>query len=594
MKNMEIALESAENSEGGPRSKGGWKTMPFIVVNEAFERVATVGLHVNIVIYLKTQYHLDNATAASLIFWWGAIAQFLPILGAVLSDSYLGRFRVILLGALASLLGQGMLWLTALLKQARPPHCDHYPHNCVKPSASQLLLLISAFVLMSIGTGGIRPCSLAFGADQLDERKPNRQRMLQSYFSWYYASVAVSGLFAITVLVYIQTVRGWVVGFGVPVGIMLLSTVVFLLGSPLYLKPKADKSLVIGLVQVISVSWKNRNIALPPNHSEGWYHHDKDSTLTSPTEILRFFNKACIIRSPENDLKPDATSSSPWKLCTVQQVENFKSLIKVLPIWSTSIIIGVIISQHSFPVLQATTMDRRFIGNFKIPAATFSAFSVITLGLWVAIYDRIVVPILSKHTKLKRGLTLEQRIGTGLFISCIATATAALVERKRRKEAVLEGLLENPVGIVKMSAFWLVPQYSLLGLSEAFNAIGQIEYYHSKFPKSMASVAIALFAMGFSFANLLGSLIVQVTNRVTERGGRISWLSNNLNKGRYDYYYWVLCVLGVGNFLYFVALRFFSDCYGDVKVEEEEDDVRVEVVESSISPKNLSPIHHVL
>ncbi|GJV09680.1 NRT1/ PTR family 1.2-like protein [Tanacetum coccineum] len=47
-----------------------------------------------------------------------------------------------------------------------------------------------------------------------------------------------------------------------------------------------------------------------------------------------------------------------------------------------------------------------------------------------------------------------------------------------------------------MSAMWLVPQQVFGGLSEALNIIGQMEFYYSKFPKSMSSVATSLYLLG--------------------------------------------------------------------------------------------------
>lgn len=190
--------------------------------------------------------------------------------------------------------GQILLLLTALLTVAKPPYCKDYPKNCMKPNAGQLVLLFSSFALMSIGAGGIRACSLAFGADQFDNpHKPKNQRVTQSFFNWYYACVSVSVMFAITVVVYIQTDYGWKIGFGIPVGLMFLSTLLFFLGSKLYVKLNPDKSLMTGLAQVVAVSWKNKHLSLPPDNSPAggeWYHHDKDSKQTFPTKRLRYYS----------------------------------------------------------------------------------------------------------------------------------------------------------------------------------------------------------------------------------------------------------------------------------------------------------------
>ena len=152
-----------------------------------------------------------------------------------------------------------------------------------------MTLLISSLVLISIGAGGVRPCSLAFGADQLDRRdNPKNDRVLESFFGWYYASAAISVLIALTGIVYIQDHLGWRVGFGVPAILMLLSALVFFLASPLYLKQKASKSLLTGFVQVIAVAYKNRNLTFPLPNSSASYHHKEDSKIVAPTEKLRY------------------------------------------------------------------------------------------------------------------------------------------------------------------------------------------------------------------------------------------------------------------------------------------------------------------
>lgn len=102
-----------------------------------------------------------------------------------------------------------------------------------------------------------------------------------------------------------------------------------------------------------------------------------------------------------------------------------------------------------------------------------------------------------------------------------------------------------------------MPQYCLTGLAKDFNAIGQIEFFYSQLPKNMSSVAVALFALGMGMGNLVGAVIVRAVNGVSERSGGIKWLSNDPNKGHYDYYYWVLTLLGVVNLLYYFLWSWF-------------------------------------
>ncbi|XP_073262479.1 protein NRT1/ PTR FAMILY 1.1-like [Populus alba] len=137
-------------------------------------------------------------------------------------------------------------------------------------------------------------------------------------------------------------------------------------------------------------------------------------------------------------------------------------------------------------------MDRNIL-NFELPAGSLNVFLVLTLTIWLTFYDRILLPLLARFTGRPRGgLSPKVRIGIGLLVPVAARAMSAVVETIRRKTAMEEGLEDEPDGVVNMSVVWLLPPIILLGLAEAFNSIGQIEFYYSQFPKSMSTIAVAL------------------------------------------------------------------------------------------------------
>ncbi|CAM0882587.1 unnamed protein product [Alopecurus aequalis] len=551
---MEVSAMEEALPVPGVRKKGGLRTIPFIISNEIFEKVASFGLQTNMILYLTERYHMTAANGTMVLYLWSAMTNFLPISGAVLSDVYLGRFRVIALGCTVSLAGMCMLLVTAILPVfKKTPECAQHPLACTL-LPYQLPLLFTSFLLMSIGAGGIRPCALAFGADQLDKRDNSAKnvRTLQTFFNWYYTVLGLSIVFAALVIVYIQQAKGWVIGFAVPVVLMLTALTLFLLGSPFYLKADADRSVLVGIVQVLVASYKNRREMLPHETADASCFHNKaGSKPRVPTSKLRYMNRACVLRNPSKELNADGSACEPWRLCTVQQVEDAKAVIRVLPIWSTGIIPGVIVGQQMFPVLQAKTMERR-MGSVNVPPASFGVFAILTLTVWVAFYDRALVRPLSRLTGHARGLSLRQRMGAGLMVFAVAMVVAARMEGLRRAAAIAEGLQESGQAVVHMSAMRLVPQHCLTGLAEALNLIGQIEFYYSEFPKTMSSIGVSLLALGMGFGAVLGTAIVGIVNRATRRDGRDSWLSSNLNKGHYDYYYLLLAALSVADLVYFV------------------------------------------
>ncbi|KAL3631910.1 hypothetical protein CASFOL_024894 [Castilleja foliolosa] len=265
-----------------------------------------------------------------------------------------------------------------------------------------------------------------------------------------------------------------------------------------------------------------------------------------------FLNKACIIKN-HRDVSSTGVSTNNWHLCTIDQVEELKALIKVIPLWSTGIMTAINMSQTSFPLLQASSMDRHITPSFEIPAGSFAMFNIITLTIWVILYDRVILPLASKLAGKKVHLGVKLRMGIGIFLSCMAMVVSGIVEHVRRKKAIEQGLVNDPRGVVKMSAMWLVPQNCLFGLSEAFNAIGQTEFYYSEFPKSMSSIASSLFGVGMAVANLLASVVLSTVDNATKAGGKESWVSNNINKGHYEFYYWLLAIMTLVNLMYFMV-----------------------------------------
>lgn len=144
-------------------------------------------------------------------------------------------------------------------------------------------------------------------------------------------------------------------------------------------------------------------------------------------------------------------------------------------------------------------------------------------------------------------------MGMGLFCSFMAMVVSAIVEHVRRTKAIEQGFGDNPSGVLNMSAYWLVPQHVLSGLAEALNSIAQTEFYYSEFPKSMSSIASAMFGLGMAFANLLASAILSTVDNVTSKGGKESWTSSNINKGHFESYYWLLAILSAANLFYYLV-----------------------------------------
>jgi dipeptide/tripeptide permease len=66
--------------------------------------MATFGLLANFMVYLMKKLHLDQVSASNIINIWSGVSNFAPMVGAFISDAYVGKFRTIAFSSFALLL----------------------------------------------------------------------------------------------------------------------------------------------------------------------------------------------------------------------------------------------------------------------------------------------------------------------------------------------------------------------------------------------------------------------------------------------------------------------------------------------------------
>ncbi|KAJ0981643.1 hypothetical protein J5N97_009898 [Dioscorea zingiberensis] len=562
------------------RKPNGWKCMPYIIGNETFEKIAATGLTANLTVYLVSHFQMEQVSAANLAQIFFGTANFAPLVGAFIADAYWGRFRTLAYASMASFLGMVVLTLTAVVPELKPPRCIEalkLAGQCAGPNKAQTGALYLSLALLILGAGGIRPCSLPFGVDQFDGNTKKGQEGLISFFNWYYCTSTAALVIGLTVVVYIQESISWALGFGIPTGLMLFSIIFFFLGVRLYVYVPPEGSIFSGIVQVLVASFKKRSLKLPDpddvkvQESSLLYNPPvkSDRVIKLPlSSQFSFLNKAAI-KCDDDEIKADGSPTNPWRLCSIQQVEEVKCLIRIIPLWFSGIVCFLALAQQwTFTVLQSITMDRHLGPHFQIPAGTLVSIALLSLTLFIPIYDQIFVPMARKITNIESGITLLQRQGVGLVLSAVSMVLAGLVEKKRRSSALLHGGIN---GSSPLTALWLAPQLILMGIAEAFNAVGQIEFYNRQFPEHMQTLANSLFFCSIAGASYLSTLLVAIIKKTTsgdEEG--TSWLENNLNVSRLDLFYYAIALLGVVNLVYFIICAHFYHYKGVPVAQDDE------------------------
>ncbi|KAJ6347608.1 hypothetical protein OIU76_004149 [Salix suchowensis] len=500
-------LPDAWDYKGRPAERsrtGGWISAAMILGGEAMERLTTLGIAVNLVTYLTATMHLGNATSANTVTNFLGTSFILCLLGGFIADTFLGRYLTIAIFATVQATGVSILTISTVVPSLRPPKCVDNT-DCIPATGKQLTVLYVALYLTALGTGGLKSSVSGFGSDQFDDTDPEERK------AWSCSSPAQGGT-------------------------------VFkkLLGSP--------------LTQVATVfvgAWKKRHVKLPSDVSLLYNVDDVEEGSSEKkqklphTKQFRFLDKAAI-------KELEVAKVNKWDLATLTDVEEVKMVVRMIPIWATTIIFWTVYAQMTtFSVSQATTMDRHIGKSFRIPAASLTVFFVGSILLTVPVYDRIIVPIARKVLKHPQGLTPLRRIGVGLVLSIVAMIAAALTEKKRLRAARLHGLTDDPTAEIPLSVFWLVPQFFFVGSGEAFTYIGQLDFFLRECPKGMKTMSTGLFLSTLSLGFFVSSSLVAIVHKVTANE---PWLADNLNRGRLHDFYWLLTILSALNFVIYLVM----------------------------------------
>ncbi|KAL2513764.1 Protein NRT1/PTR FAMILY 4.3 [Forsythia ovata] len=528
-----------------PNKHAGMRPVAFVLGLQGFEIMAIAAVGNNLITYVINEMHFSLSKSANIVTNFIGTVFILALLGGYLSDSYLGCFWTMLTFGFLELSGFILLSVQAHLPQLKPLKCNMVTdgENCEEAKGFKSLIFFVALYLVALGSGCVKPNMIAHGADQFNQTDPNHSNMLSKYFNAAYFAFSIGELVALTLLVWVQTHSGMDVGFGISAAAMALGLISLICGTFLYRNKPPQGSILTPIAQVFVAAILKRKHFCPidPRMLRGSQSKDPNSDNDGNlqlTERFRFLNKACIELEDGNNER-----ESPWSLCTVNQVEQVKILISIIPIFACTIIFNTILAQlQTFSVQQGSSMNTQLTKSFHIPPASLQSIPYMILIFILPLYDTFFVPFARKVTGHDSGITPLQRIGFGLFVATFSMISAAIMENKRRNAAVNSNKT--------LSVFWITPQFLIFGISEMFTAVGLIEFFYKQSLRGMQSFLTAITYCSYSFGFYLSSVLVYLVNKITSHSSGGGWLSeNNLNKDRLDLFYWLLAALSFINFL---------------------------------------------
>ncbi|MEL6329268.1 MAG: POT family MFS transporter [Planctomycetota bacterium] len=195
--------------------------VPYIIGNEAAERFSFYGMRAILTVFM-TKYLVDaqgqDATlsdedAKGVYHLFVAAAYFTPMIGALISDIFWGKYKTILIISLMYCLGHGMLALM-----------DVGP---IVGAWDMEPFLYSGLFLIALGAGGIKPCVSAHVGDQFGT---GNKHLMTQVFNWFYFSINVGAAASQLATPWLLDRYGPWLAFGLPGVLMGIATFVFWLG----------------------------------------------------------------------------------------------------------------------------------------------------------------------------------------------------------------------------------------------------------------------------------------------------------------------------------------------------------------------------
>jgi len=479
-----------------------------ILVTELCERLTFYGLTANLVLFCSSELDLEPPWPSTINYLFQGTCYLIPLFAGWLADAYMGRYNTIYGSSLLYVVGTLLL---AAVSMRDPMLKKLFHHNNIGHDKNmRLVYFVMALVMIAFGTGGIKANVSPFGADQVEKDGP---RAVQSFFNWFYWFINIGSFIAFTVVVGVQQTNVFY-GYTITAGTMFLAVITFVAGRNKYLTKPPGGSQLTETVKIIYQAVKNR-------------------------------------RTPNVKVWLDRAKNSFGGKYTEGQVEDVKSLLRVIPVFMLFIAYWTIYSQMQTTFLiQATYMRLKF-QHFTIPAASLSLFDIVAVLSFIPIMDHVVYPLL-QYCGLR--FTPLRRIGVGMLLAAASVVVAGVIETKRRNtweqgHFIVQCVFNENHNASSLNVFWQVPQFMLIGSSEVLTSITGLEFAYSQAPKCFRGLVMGAFLVTSGLGNYVASLLVLI---VRSASNDVWYPSKNPNEGKLENFFFLLAGLMLVNFVVFL------------------------------------------
>ncbi|MBK7584198.1 MAG: MFS transporter [Myxococcales bacterium] len=505
----------------------GWPPgVPYIIGNEGCERFSFYGMRSILTLYMadvlykhhplfesapkdfaKEHYHLFVA----------AVYAF-PMIGAILADRLIGKYRTI-------------FWLSLVYTAG---------HAVLALGEGSVWGLWLGLGLIAVGSGGIKPCVSANVGDQFG--RSNWFRVRTVYQAFYFI-INFGSFFATLMIPWLWKRFGISIAFGVPGVLMAIATFVFWLGRHKFVHVPARPGGTIGLLDTLS------STALFMSVGHFFFTATKplwvqvSATLVhlgigfvlfeirqrkQPDDgflavlwfaIKRYFggdkSQAPALAdgdaADENAASPELTAEVRARRKKLSEsrffgpavrhfgigtVEGPVAVLAIMTVFFLVSLFWALFDQHgSSWVIQAKAMERvvPLFGSDPIDPQQVAALNPLMVMMLIPILNYGLYPLVEK---LGVKATPLRRMTAGMLVASASFVAVALIQQRIDVE-----------GPGKVAIEWQLIPYLIITLAEVLVSVTGLEFAYTQAPKRMKSTIMGFWLLTVAAGNVLVSVI---------------------------------------------------------------------------------------
>lgn len=186
----------------------------FFFWGEFAERCSYYGMRAILALYMTERLGVDKADAGTYMSIFIAACYFLPILGGLIADNFLGKYWTIVGFSLPYVVGQVLV------------------------GVEDKTFVLIALGLLAMGSGVIKPNISTLMGLTYDQQRPGQEQLRTNAFSWFYMAINIGAFLSQFTMPWLRQNYGYQVAFLFPAALMTLALIVFAAGKPFYAKEK--------------------------------------------------------------------------------------------------------------------------------------------------------------------------------------------------------------------------------------------------------------------------------------------------------------------------------------------------------------------